>query len=168
MHDALGVRRGECLGHLNREVEDLVDWHATGLEPGPEGHPLQELADEIRYPLEDASVVDRHDSRMVQGGGRARLLLEAAEIVVVGRKGRGQHLDRHRAGQLRVVRTIDAAHAAGAQQPEDLVAANPRRQDPGSSGGAARNRHATRIDRLFLVLAHQRAGPLDPAQTQQQ
>ena len=33
----------------------------------------------------------------------------------------GQHLDRHRPVEARVLRAVDLAHAAGAQRAEDLV-----------------------------------------------
>ena len=60
---------------------------------------------------------------MVQGAGGARLLLEAAQPIRVGREGRGQHLDRDLAPEPRVPRAVDLAHPARAEGREHLVGA---------------------------------------------
>ena len=52
---------------------------------------------------------------MVEGRGRARLLLEALLAVRVGRELRRQNLDGHVAPQPRVARPIHLSHASGAQ-----------------------------------------------------
>ena len=59
---------------------------------------------------------------MVEGAGRARLLLEAPQAVRHRCEKRGrQDLDRDLAAQARVAGAVDLAHAARAEGGEDLV-----------------------------------------------
>ena len=62
---------------------------------------------------------------MIEHPGGARLLLEAAQAVLVGGERRRQHLDRDLAAEPRVARPEYLAHAAGGDQIDDLVGANP-------------------------------------------
>jgi len=59
--------------------------------------------------------VDRNDVRVVELGGRFRLLLEAAHDLLVLRHVGGQHLDRHVALERQVVRQEHGPHAALSQ-----------------------------------------------------
>jgi hypothetical protein len=60
---------------------------------------------------------------MVQRGGRAGFLLEAAEAIGVGSERRGQDLDGDVAPEARVSRPIDLTHTPRANGGEDLVGA---------------------------------------------
>ena len=74
----------------------------------------------------DADVVDGDDVGVVQGGGGLGLLLEAAhEVGLVGER-IGEEFQRHIALQSRIASPIDLAHAAAANQRDDLVGAHPR------------------------------------------
>ena len=86
---------------------------------------LEQLRDDVRRALVAADVVDGEDVGVIERAGGARLLLEAAQAVGVGRERRGQHLDGDVAAEARVARAIDLAHAAGADRSDDLVRANP-------------------------------------------
>ena len=68
-----------------------------------------------------ANVVDRENVRMVQRGNRARFLLESASPFGVVGKIKRQHLDRDVAFQAAVSRSLDLAHATGANGCENFV-----------------------------------------------
>jgi hypothetical protein len=63
---------------------------------------------------------------MAEGGGGAGFLLEAAEAVGMGGKLARQHLDGDVASQARVVPLIHFAHAADAEEADDLVRSDAR------------------------------------------
>ena len=58
---------------------------------------------------------------MVEGGCRARFLLEAVQAIAVCGECGGQNLDRDTAIQARIPRPVHLAHPAGAKQGDDLV-----------------------------------------------
>jgi hypothetical protein len=58
---------------------------------------------------------------MIERGGGAGFLFEAAEPGGIAAEGSRQHFDRHIAPEPRVASPIDLAHAAGANQRDDLV-----------------------------------------------
>ena len=60
---------------------------------------------------------------MVQRGERLRFALEARQPLGIGGEAVRQDLDRDVAIELRVARAIDLAHAAGANDRDDLVGA---------------------------------------------
>ena len=71
-----------------------------------------------------ADVVDGEDVRMIERRGRARLLLEPlAQLVVLAASTRAENLQRDRTLQLLVVREVDLAHPARAEERADLVTA---------------------------------------------
>ena len=67
-----------------------------------QGLSLDELHGDVDGPVGLTDVVDRQDVRVVQGGGRAGLLLESLPAIGVGGHGLGQDLDRRLAPELRV------------------------------------------------------------------
>jgi hypothetical protein len=62
---------------------------------------------------------------MVQGGERARFAIEARESIGILRQRGRQDLDRDFASELRVGRSINLAHPAGADLGGHLVRAEP-------------------------------------------
>ena len=72
-------------------------------------------------PASRADVVERADVRMVERRDRPRLALEALADCGFGGELRRQHLDRDVAIEPRVAGAIHLAHAAGAEQRDDLV-----------------------------------------------
>ena len=67
-----------------------------------------------------AEVIDRHDVRMIQSRQGPRLALEPfGETGAAGHCGR-QYFQRHQAIQRRLARLIDRAHAALADEAENL------------------------------------------------
>jgi hypothetical protein len=68
-------------------------------------------------------VIDGNDVGVVEGGCGAGFLLEAAKAFGVRDKLFPQHLDGHIPAELVVLRPIDFAHSARAEQGSDLVGA---------------------------------------------
>ena len=68
-----------------------------------------------------ADVVHREDVGMAQRGGGARFLLESPHPVGIGRERGGNDLDGDIASEARIVRAIHLAHAARADQLDDVV-----------------------------------------------
>jgi hypothetical protein len=75
---------------------------------------------QILAPVELANVVHGENVRMIQGGRELRFTLKA-----LPRRGAREvvreQLDRNRATELRVVGSIDVAHASGSEQRSDFV-----------------------------------------------
>ena len=67
-----------------------------------------------------ADVVDGEDVGVIERGDGARLLLEAAQPVRIGREPRGQDLDRDVAPEPRVAGAVHLAHPARADRGDDL------------------------------------------------
>ena len=108
-------------------------------------------------PFEDvADLVDGDDVRMIQRGDGARFLFEAADRVAVAGQPVAEELDRHLAAEPGVVREIDLAHAAAADEGQDLIGANAagdgRRfllpREP--SGGEVHRRRRREVARLLM------------------
>ena len=74
---------------------------------------------------------------MVEGAGGLRLLLEPAEPIRIGRRLRGQDLDRYLPPEPLVARAVDLPHPARAERAENLVRAETR---PALDHGASQSR----------------------------
>jgi hypothetical protein len=70
--------------------------------------------------------VDRRDVGVVQSRQRTGLALETRQPLLVGLKRRRQDLQRDVATELRVMRAVDLAHSADAQDAGDPIRAEPR------------------------------------------
>ncbi len=118
--DPGGVRLGEPVGHLVGEVEQLPGRQRPGMEHLAQRPAVDELHRDVDRRVFRPDVVDRHDVGVVEGRGRARLLLESLAPVGVGRELGRQHLDGHLAAEARVSRSVDFSHASRADGREDL------------------------------------------------
>ena len=115
--DAGGVRGGQPVGNLRRDVEGLASREARLAQRLA----VHQLRDHVGDTVVRADVVERQDVRMVQRRDAACFLLEArAPLLVVGQRG-GQHLHGYVAAEARVARAVDLAHAAGAERRRHLV-----------------------------------------------
>ena len=124
--DAARVRGGERVRDRNRNPQRLVEAH-----PLARNERIEALAADVLHHDEVVAVgrldlVDRDDVRVVEGGGRLRLLDKAATAVRVGHPVSGQHLDGHFTAQARVAGPIHLAHAPRADEGEDFVRAKAR------------------------------------------
>ncbi len=97
--DPGGVRLGEPVGDLVRDVEQPLGRQRTALHHFPQGLPVHQLHRDVDRRVRGPDLVDRDDVVVVQGRGRARLLLEPVAPVGVGRKLGRKDLDRDLAAQ---------------------------------------------------------------------
>ena len=76
MHHALGMRRLQRVGDLQRPIEQRSQRHWSVADALAEGLPFQQLHRNKGMPLVLVDLVDCADIRMVEGRGRPRLALE--------------------------------------------------------------------------------------------
>ena len=125
VHDPRPVRLGQPLGHLGGERDQPLHGERPVGEQLSKRRSVDELHREIGDGVRLPDLVDRDDRRVVQRGSGARLPLEAAQPVRVGREGRGQDLDRHVAAEARVMRPVHLAHAARPERGHELIGTEP-------------------------------------------
>src|SRR5262249_28070883 len=123
MNDPALVRPGERIGDLDRVVDG-----AAHVEPTASDDVLQESALDVLHrdevePLERADLVDRDDVRMIQRGRSARFPGQPRPAVVVARDHPGDNFQGHGTLELLVETLVDLAHAAPAEQLQDLEVA---------------------------------------------
>ncbi len=130
---AMGLR--QAVRELRPEVEDLRNGQRPAREPAAQRLALDVLHhDVVRALLAGrlADVVDVDDVRMVEGGGGARLPVEAVEELGIGPG--AQHLQGHRASEPGVAGAIHLAHAARAETVDHLVGGDAGAGDEGVLG----------------------------------
>jgi hypothetical protein len=93
----------------------------SGVEQVAEGLSFEEFADKIRRAVVSADVEDREDVGMIERGGRARLLLEAAHPISVLSEVPGDDFQRDVAREPCVAGAIDLAHASGPEHHNDFI-----------------------------------------------
>ncbi len=79
MDDALGMRRVERIGNLDRQRQQRVQFHGTPGDHVLQGHAIEILHGDKRLAVLLANVVNRADVGMVQRRSRLRLALKASE-----------------------------------------------------------------------------------------
>ncbi len=127
MHDAGLVRGRQPGGDAARD-----DHHARhrqlafALEDGREVLALDKRHRDVLEAVDLADVVDADDVLVGDLAGEQQLLLEPLlehpRRARVGGHFGADHLERHRHAQLFVPRLVDGAHAAGAEQLDDVIA----------------------------------------------
>ena len=128
MNHARAVRRIERGGNLHRAGQRLRDLHRALREARGQGVSGEELHDEVldsrprtRGSILAPDVIQGADVGVRQRRNRPGFALEsAAPFGILGYVG-GHDLDRDLAIEPRVARSIDFAHAAGADRREDFV-----------------------------------------------
>ena len=129
MDDAGVVRGLEAFGDLPADVERVANGERAMAQALGERLPWNELHHEEALAVVLLETVQRGDPRVVERGEHAGLTLESPQSLGVSGHLVGQELERDVPPERLVARAIDLAHAARAQQLEDLVAAN-RPADP--------------------------------------
>ena len=127
--EAGGVGGGEALAGLAKHGGELGEGPALALEPGVEGHAVDELHGDVDLAAEGADLVDADDVGVREPGHGLGLAQEAGAGEVLAGLGVEQ-LDGDLAVELLVVGGIDDAGAAAAELPQDGEAA-----DRGGRGG---------------------------------
>ena len=115
---------------------------------------LDELHHIIMRSLMLADAEDRHDVGVVQPRGRAGLALEAADLLGVGERPGGQHLERHAAAERLLLGLVHDAHAAAAhlaQQAELAQPAGGRTDDRAGPAGERRVRSEVSPPRSSII-----------------
>src|SRR5205823_6415068 len=109
---------------LNAEVYRGLLWE-RGLARHDllERPPGQVLHRDVVGALVLPAVEDAYHVGVLEPGGGARLAPEALDELLVLREAPVEHLERHVAAQVHVLRAIDVRHAPGADPAEDPVAA---------------------------------------------
>ena len=154
MDDPFFMRDFEGLGDLPRETQDLCDRQpATLLLPARLGRELlcervalDQLENQEANIVRFLETVDRADVGMVQRGEHPRFAVEARESIRMPRERRRQNLDRDVAPELRVVRTVHFAHAAGAEQRVQAIPADRPAGHLCPCGRRPGGRHWNRVD----------------------
>ena len=125
VHDASVVRGGKAVRDAGEQLDELGPRPPFGGGPILERSVIDEFGDQIRTAVQLADVVHGENVRVVQRGRCLGFALEPPASRRVGELV-GKELDRNRSIELRVVRRIDFAHAAGAEQRDDFVGAEAR------------------------------------------
>ena len=118
------VRGFERLGDLPRDGHGLVQWYRPVVQPIGERGPFDQLQDQRLDAVRFFETVDRADVRMIERCENVGFALEAREPVGIDGEELRKDLERDVAIELCVARTIDLAHAAGADSANDLVRAS--------------------------------------------
>ena len=135
MDDAAVVRGGESPGDLRAVLDRFANRHRSARGDLSQRVAFEELGHGVRGLAFAADVVDGNDVGMRKGGERFHLALEPRERLGIAREGCRQDFDRDLASEPRVPRSINLAHAAGANGGDDLV---------GAESGSRAERHYSR------------------------
>ena len=160
--EAFLVGGGQAPGKLRSVLERLAHRQRPAPHPQPQRLAFEQLGDDVRADLVVADVVDGEDVGVLERAGGPRFLFQAPLVLGIVPAGR-QHLDRHRAVELLVVRREHAPHAAAPQLLADAVAAREhplpgrghdrRRSGPGRQWRDRRSRRGLRGARQTLPRA---------------
>ncbi len=131
VHDAAGVGGGQRLGDGDANLDGLARGEGSAAQTLAKGLPIEELRHDVRLAVGGPDVVDADDVGVRQLARGLGFDLEAAQTLRIGRQARRQRLDRHVAPEPGVARAVHLSHAAGAEEAEHFVGA-----EPGSGGNA--------------------------------
>jgi hypothetical protein len=126
MHDAVLVRDLEGLGDLSRDRQRVGERHRSLRDSIGERLPANELQHKRVHGAAVVEAVDVADVGVAERGEELRFATEAGEPLAVGGKRLRQNLERDVAIEFGVAGAIDLAHAARANQRDDLVRAERR------------------------------------------
>jgi hypothetical protein len=126
--DAALVRFFQGFRDLPRDGDRLVHGDRSALQALPEVLALDQFHHQREHAVGGRllEAVDGGDVGVIQGGEDLRLAAEAGDALRVQREGRGQHLERDLAAELRVARAQHLAHAARAERRDHVVTADSR------------------------------------------
>ena len=121
MDDAALGGVGQAGGHLEHVVQRLGDRQpAAPLQDGAQVVALDELEGDEVQPLVLAAEEDAGDVLVIEAGGAAGLLVEAADVFRIDGHVRRQDLEGHQAVELGVAGADDGGHAADADRFDQL------------------------------------------------
>jgi hypothetical protein len=122
VQDAALVRVVDCPRHLRQQPDAGAQVGAKVRQPRGEAAAVHQLHGKEVLAGVFADLVDRHDVRVIQPGGRLRLQLEAADGARRGQALAQDHLQGHGAVQRHLAGPEDDAHTAAGDLFQQLVA----------------------------------------------
>ena len=125
MNDSFLMGGFERLCDLPGDPERLLDRNPAARDALVQALAVHEFENKELLPVEFVEAVDLRDMRMIQGGEELGFATEASDTIRIVRERYGHDLERDFPSELGVFRAIDFAHAAAAEQGDDLVAAEP-------------------------------------------
>ena len=138
MNDAAFVRGLERVGDLAGDFQRVSNRERPHSQAVGEHVALDEFEDQGRHAIHVFQPIDGADVRMIERREQPCFALEAGEAFGIAREDPRQNLDGDVATQLRVVRSVHFAHAAGAELRLDDV----RPQVPADERGALTHQSA--------------------------
>ena len=118
------VQRGQRVEHRTRDREHFRRRHRTAHEPRGQRFAVEQLHHQKGLSVDFVEFVQRADVGVAHACRRARLPSEPFARRRVGQDVRPDHLDRHRPVQPFIMRRVDDAHAAPADETGHTVSAN--------------------------------------------
>src|SRR5580658_390431 len=122
VHDTGGVGDGQGLRDLAADVKQFLDGQ-TGVGQGTEGMAFNKLHRDVTAAGGLTDIVNGDDVRMIECGSSTSFSQESLDRAAVAEVAFGKELERHRASEPEVARTIDLTHAAAAEFGGDVVIA---------------------------------------------
>ncbi len=113
MQDAVRVRVAQGVDDLNGARQDLVQLDRCPAQPRVERFALDILHRDVLAAVGFADLVDGADVRVIERGGRARLLQQAPTRVGIGLRLRRQEFQGDAAAELQVIGEKHLGHPAG-------------------------------------------------------
>ena len=126
MHNAFVMGGLQRERDLTRDLGRFVERHRTTLDTIRQGAAFEQLEHQHAAGWRLFESVDGADVRMIERRQQLRLALEARHALGIIGQRRGQQLQRDVAAERGIAGAIDLAHAAGAEQRDDLVRAEDR------------------------------------------
>jgi hypothetical protein len=107
------------------QVQHLLQLQGLAADALAEGLALQQFHDQVRTAFVLSDVVNRADVGVIQSRGGAGFPLETLQGLAIGGKLVGEEFQSDGAAQARIFGLVDFAHAARADERDDLVGAEP-------------------------------------------
>ena len=121
VNDALGVRRIERIGHIDRNSQQRLQFERRVVDGMLQRQAIQKFHDDEGAAVGLPDVVNRADVGMIQRRGRLRLAMKSAQRLGIACHAFGKELQRDETVEARVLGFVDHAHAAAAQLLQDPV-----------------------------------------------
>ena len=121
VHDAFAMRGVERVGHLDREIEQVVEFHGAAGDDVLQRLAVEKFHGDEGFAVRFSDIVNRANVGMVQGGGSLGFPLETREGLRVFRDIVGQEFQRDETMEAHVFGLINHAHPTAAKAFEDAI-----------------------------------------------
>src|SRR3984957_16978360 len=120
MYDSLFVRRLQSISNLHPVVDHFPERQWCPFYNWAKRFTFQQLGHQVWSAFIRSHVIHRENIGMVDGTGRPRFLLEAAQTLRVSRKVQ-QHFHCHVTIEIQIARSVHLSHSPGANLGDDFV-----------------------------------------------